>query len=84
MSEYIMVRKEFRPSDPAKSDYIDPNSFYNMMYDEHGLMIEFFKYYTVAEIKLDPKLYCFKVIDKGKALKFSLLYSDFVEMPNKY
>jgi hypothetical protein len=84
MSDYILVKKEFRPSDPAKSDYIDPDSFYNMMYDSHGLMIEFFSYYSDTNLKLDPKLYCFKIIDKGKALKFSILYSDFVEMPNKY
>lgn len=82
--EYVLVKKTFRPSDPAKSDYIDPDSFYNMMYNEHGLMIQFFNYYNALKIKLDPRLYCFKIIDKGKALKFTILYSDFVEMPNKY
>ena len=84
MSDYIMVKKDFRPSDPTQSDYMDPNSFYDMMYNEHGLSIVFFKFYSIAEMKLDPKLYCFKIIDKGKALKFSLLYSDFVDIPDKY
>lgn len=84
MSDYVLVKKTFRPSDPTKSDYLDPESFYGMMYDDHGLMVEFFTYYSALKLKLDPKLYVFKIIDKGKALKFTILYSDFVEMPNKY
>ena len=84
MADYVLVKKTFRPSDPTRSDYIDPDSFYKMMNNDHGLMAEFFSYYSSTNLKVDPKLYCFKIIDKGKALKFSILYSDFIEMPNKY
>lgn len=81
MAHYLLVKKSFRSSDPKKPDYMIAKDYYEMMHDQYGLQYDTFGYHGSSNFEIDSEYSPFLVIDKGKAMIFAMMFSEFVDKP---
>jgi hypothetical protein len=76
---YIFVRKNHRNQDPSSKEYEFSEDYINKMVEENGLVISYLNPFKV------PRDYtCFEVVDEGKAFRFVMLNSEFVQRPSEF
>lgn len=75
---YIFVQKKHRNQDPSSREYELSEDYLNKMLEENGLVVSFLNPFKV------PRDYtCFEVVDEGKAFRFVMLNSEFIQKPTE-
>jgi hypothetical protein len=76
MSDWIFVKNSHRISDPRSKDYLSFSQYFEMMRENHGLLMD-----SLCPFQKKENVRSFRVEDKGKAMMFALNNSEHIIKP---